>query len=162
VSAWGADARYTRLVEQHGMSLLRLAILLTGNRHDAEDAVQDALISVAGKWPAVQSVAYLRRAVSNAAIDLMRKRRDVLVAETPDVAIDDRGMFRVEDDERFFDRIRALPPGQRETIVLKYHADLDDRTIAKLQGVSVETVRSQAKRALKKLRVAARDEEVTA
>jgi RNA polymerase sigma factor (sigma-70 family) len=149
-------------VEQHGMSLLRLAILLTGNRHDGEDAVQDALISVAAKWPTVQSLAYLRRAVANAAIDLMRKRREVLTSETPDVPFEDQGMFRIEDDERFFARIGALPPGQRETIVLKYHADLDDRTIAKMQGVSIETVRSQAKRALEKLRVAARDEEVRA
>jgi len=162
MSGWGADARYTRLVEQHGMSLLRLAILLTGNRHDGEDAVQEALISVAAKWPAVQSLSYLRRAVSNAAIDLMRKRREVLTPDTPDHGFEDRGMFRVEDDERFFARIRALPPGQRETIVLKYHADLDNRTIARMQGVSVETVRSQAKRALEKLRAAARDEEVNA
>jgi hypothetical protein len=41
MATWRADARYTRLVQEHGSALLRLAVMLTGNRHDAEDAVQD-------------------------------------------------------------------------------------------------------------------------
>lgn len=152
MSSWRADARYTRLIEEHGMSLLRLGILLTGSRQDGEDAVQNALISVAAKWSAVHSLAYLRRAVANAAIDLRRKRRDILMPEIPDAGRSDVALFRLEDDEQFFALVQSLPPGQRETIVLRYHAEFDDRTIARLQRVSLETVRSQAKRGLAKLR----------
>ena len=45
MAAWGADARYTRLVSEHADRLLHLAVLMTGNRHDAEDIVQDVLSS---------------------------------------------------------------------------------------------------------------------
>jgi RNA polymerase sigma factor (sigma-70 family) len=45
-----------------------------------------------------------------------------------------------------------LPERQRETLVLRYYADLDDIQISKILGVSRETVRSQAMRGLDKLR----------
>ena len=150
--SWTADARYTRLVEQHGNGLLRLAILLTGNRHDGEDVVQDVLIRVSAKWSPAVSLGYLKRAVANASIDVHRRRRDVLFAEPPESAARDSGMFRLEDDERFFAIIQSLPAQQRATVVLKYHADLSDQMIAKMLNVSTETVRSNNKRALAKLR----------
>jgi RNA polymerase sigma factor (sigma-70 family) len=153
--AWGADARYTRLVEQHGSTLLHLALLLTGNRSDAEDAVQDALIAVAARWaiaPPASGLAYLRKAVANRAIEIMRARREHPIAEVPDRAIDDLGFLAIEQDRRFFAIVDALPEGQRATVVLRYHADLDDRQIARILGITPETVRSQAHRALAKLR----------
>lgn len=149
---WGGDARYLQLVQKHGTSLLHLAILLTGNRHDAEDVVQDALIAVAAKWPLPQTAAYLRRAVSNRAIDVIRARRESVMDELPDAARVDEGLFRFEDDEGFFARVNSLPERQRQTLILRYHADLDDRDIARMLDVTVETVRSQAHRGLAKLR----------
>ena len=150
--SWTTDARYTRLVQQHGDGLLRLAILLTGNRHDGEDVVQDVLIRVSAKWSPALSLGYLKRAVANASIDVHRRRRDVLLAEPPERAVHDSGMFRLEEDERFFAIIQSLPAQQRATVVLKYHADLSDQLIATMLNVSIETVRSNNKRALAKLR----------
>lgn len=150
--SWTTDARYTRLVEQHGNALLRLAILLTGNRHDGEDVVQDVLIRVSAKWSAALSIGYLKKAVANASMDVHRRRHDVLVAEPPESAVRDSGMFRLEEDERFFAIIQSLPSQQRATVVLKYHADLSDQMIATMLNVSIETVRSNNKRALAKLR----------
>ena len=152
MAVWGADARYTRLVEDHGTGLLHLAILLTGNRHDAEDVVQDVLISVAGAWPVARPLPYLKRAVANRAVDILRKRRDVLTDAVPETPYEDAGFLRHEDNRTFFEMLAGLPDRQRETLVLRYHADLDDATIAKVLGVSVQTVRSQAHHALTKLR----------
>lgn len=152
MATWGADARYTRLVEEHGTSLLHLAIMMTGNRHDAEDVVQDVLIKVASAWPVSQPVAYLKKSVANRAIDLIRKRHDVLTEHVPDVAYTDAGFLRHEENRQFFAMVQQLPEKQRQTIVLRYHADLDDNTIAKMLGISVATVRSQAHHALNKLR----------
>jgi len=149
---WGADARYTRLVEEHGTSLLHLAIMMTGNRHDAEDVVQDVLIKVASAWPVSQPVAYLKKSVANRAIDLIRKRHDVLTDQVPDIAYTDVGFLRHEENRQFFAMVQKLPEKQRQTIILRYHADLDDNTIAKMLGISVATVRSQAHHALNKLR----------
>ncbi len=163
MATWGADARYTRLVRDHGDGLLHLAILLTGNRHDGDDVEQDVLISVAKAWPVARPLPYLKRAVANRAVDIMRKRREVLTDAPPEVAYIDQRLLEHEDQRRFFDLVQALPPRQREVLVLRYNADLDDATIAKTLGITVSTVRSQAQQALEKLRasvgVSARKEE---
>jgi RNA polymerase sigma-70 factor (sigma-E family) len=150
--AWGADARYTTLIERHGRSLMHLAILLTGNHADAEDVVQDALIAVSESWTPSHPLSYLRTAVANKAIDLIRRRRDIPTAEIPETLVEERVFLRHEQDESFFALVRSLPEGQRSTLVLRYYADLDDRTIASVLGISRATVRSQAMRGLDKLR----------
>jgi RNA polymerase sigma-70 factor (sigma-E family) len=157
MTGWNADERFHALVAEHADTLLRIALMLTGNRHDAEDAVQDALITVAERWneAAPQSgLAYLKRAVSNRAIDLIRKRRDVITDDLPEVAVEDAGLLRTEDDRAFAARLVRLPLRQRATLVLRFQADLDDRSIAKILGCSVQTVRSQAHRGLATLRAA--------
>jgi len=152
MAAWSADARYTRLVEEQGTGLLRLAIMLLGNVHDAEDAVQDVLITAAAAWPMTKPVAYLRRAVANRCIDIARKRRDIPTDAVPETPVSDGGFLQVDEAKRFFDLIQELPPRQRQTIVLKYQFDLSDASIAKILDVSIATVRSQAQHALRKLR----------
>jgi RNA polymerase sigma factor (sigma-70 family) len=152
VAVWGGDARYLALVERHGNSLLHLAILLMGNRHDAEDVVQDVLIAVASQLPRAHTLAYLRKAVSNRGMDLLRRRREIPSDSIPDVSYDDANFFHHERQERFLELVNTLPTGQRMTLILRYYADLDDRDIASILGVTVETVRSQAHRGLAKLR----------
>lgn len=152
MTAWRADARYTRLVGEHADRLLHLAVLMTGNRHDAEDIVQDVLISVASAWPVAYPLAYLKRAVANRCIDLIRKRREVPTDDVPDSSYFDLRFFEHEELNEFFALLHELPPRQRETLVLRYQFDLSDGTIAKMLGISVATVRSQAQHALRKLR----------
>ncbi len=155
VVGWAADDHYVRLVEEHGPALLRLATLLTGNRQDAEDAVQEAFISVALAWPRVRSEtapAYLRTALVRRTIDTHRNRRETPVDAVPDRAVMDRGLLRYEDDRAFAERVRGLSPQQRAVIVLRFCADLPDAEIGRLLRCSVQTVRSQAHRALAKLR----------
>ena len=48
--------------------------------------------------------------------------------------------------------LAALPPRQRAVVVLRYWEDLSDAQVAALLGCSASTVRSQAARALAKLR----------
>ena len=153
MAAWSADARYTRLAEEQGTGLLRLAIMLLGNRHDAEDAVQDVLISAAAAWPMTKPVAYLRKSVANRCMDIVRKRRDIPTDSVPETQFSDSGFLQVEEARRFFDLIQDLPPRQRQTVVLRYQFDMSDAAIAKLLDVSVATVRSQAQHALRKLRM---------
>ncbi len=152
---WGADARLTRVVEQHGTALLRLAVLLTGNRHDGEDALQNAVVAVAQSWQRTRpraALPYLRRAVANESPRLLRGRREIATDVAPDRPFDDPRFLRYEEDQRFFALLADLPEKQRATLVLRYFADLDDRAIGELLHCSVETVRSQASRALAKLR----------
>ncbi len=119
---WGAGAQYSRLIEQHGGTLLHLAILLTGNRHDAEDIVRDAVLSVALAWPTARpksGLAYLKRAVTNRSIDVLRARREIPVEAVPEVATEDLGFLRHEEDRQFFAMVDILPLRQRATLVLR-------------------------------------------
>jgi RNA polymerase sigma factor (sigma-70 family) len=155
MSAWGADAQLTRTVEQHGTALLRLAVLLTGNRHDGEDALQNAIIAVAGSWRRTRpraALAYLRRAVANECFHVHRGRDEVIMPDVPERMFHDHAFLRYEDDQRFFALLANLPEKQRATLILRYFADLDDHVIGEILECSVETVRSQASRAIAKLR----------
>ena len=153
MTAWGADARYTRLIEEQGSMLLGLAIVLIGNRSDAEDAVQDVLISAASAWPMAKPLPYLKKAVANRCLDIVRKRHDILTDSVPEGHAPENGFLRFEERRRFFDLVQDLPARQRQTVVLRYLFDLSDHTIATMLGISVATVRSQAQHALRKLRV---------
>ena len=154
---WGADAAFTAFVGEHGSRLVRFATLLSGNAHDAEDAVQEALISVGRSWSRVRpetAAAYARTAVARKVIDAQRSRHDLLYPDVPETPVEDRDLLRFDDDRAFFARLRDLPQQQRAVLVLRYYADLDDRQIAKLLHCGMSTVRSQAARALAKLREA--------
>lgn len=151
---WPDDPGYEAFVRANGETLLRLAVLLTGNRDDAQDVLQDAVIAVAGRWPRVRAdtaLAYMRTAVSRKAIDLRRRQRSAGV-EPEEGFAEDPGFVRLEADAEFVRLLGALPDRQRAVLVLRYYADLDDTAAAKTLGCTVQTVRSQASRALAKLR----------
>lgn len=153
---WPADAAYERFIAEHGPGLLRAAVLITGNRFDAEDAFQEAVISVARKWGSIREPAaalgYLRTAVTRKALDVRRKGVPIPVGAVDERAVDEVGYLRFEGDAEFVRMLRGIPPRQRAVLVLRYYADLDDASIAHALGCSEATVRSQAFRALARLR----------
>ncbi len=152
---WPADAGYERFVTEHARTLLRLAVMLTGNRYDADDVLQDAVISVAARWHSVNpdaALGYLRTAVTRKAIDLSRRRVHGRLDDVSEQATFEVGYLRSESDAEFVRILQGLPERQRAVLVVRYWSDADDATIARTPGCSVQTVRSQASRALAKLR----------
>jgi RNA polymerase sigma factor (sigma-70 family) len=150
--SWGADAQYTRLIADRGDELLRLATMLLRDPHDAEDIVQDVLIGAARSWPIAKPMPYLKRAVSNRCLDLIRRRREMAVADVPERAYVEPGFLVHDDTREFYRLVQHLPERQRQTVILRYLADFDDATIARLLEVSIHTVRSQSRHALDALR----------
>jgi RNA polymerase sigma-70 factor (sigma-E family) len=136
--------------------LVRLAFGLTGDRWLAEDLAQTALARAYVAWRRVSRAddpdAYLRRILINTSHRRFRRRR---VAEQPgdlpDTPVDGPAEL-VGERTAVLAALRQLPPRQREVIVLRYWADLTDAQIADALGCSPGTVRSQASRALVKLR----------
>lgn len=159
MAGWSPDARYDDLIRAHGASLVRLATLLVGNAHDAEDVVQEVLIAAARSWPFDRPLAYLRRAVANRSVSLLRSRRDISSEALPEGAYEDPGLIRSDDAAQFYWMVRALPQRQRVAVVLRYHAGLDDPAIARILGISRGTVRSQVHHALATLRAQLGDRE---
>lgn len=158
-----ASPTFDDYVASRGAALLRLAFMLTGDRHLAEDLTQDTLVRVYGRWSRVAGMeqidAYVRRVLVNAHVSWRRRRssREVPLAEPADVvhpaAADgsDSSDSTAERDQAW--RLLAtLPPKQRAVLVLRYYEDLSDREVAEVLGCSAGTVRSQASRGLATLR----------
>jgi RNA polymerase sigma-70 factor (sigma-E family) len=144
-------------------ALLRFAHALTGDPHTAADLVQDALERTGIRWSRLDRQgnpeAYVRRAILNGRTSRWRKlRRETLVDTLPDrtISLDPPGH-----DETLWRLLCTLPQRQRAVIVLRYYEDMSEDQIAATLGCAPGTVKSQASKALAKLRAAMPAEETT-
>jgi len=129
-------------------ALTRVAVVLLGSRHEAEEVVQDAFVALRPRWDAVDNPGgYLRRSVVHGAYARLR-RRDVAARHAPDPPPPDQPDQLVE----LRDVVLALPWKQRTAIVLRYVADLPDDEIAAVLGCRRSTVRSLVARGLATIR----------
>src|SRR5688572_14629267 len=155
-------AEFDEWVAARGPGLLRLAYVLTGNRADAEDAVQDALARALPRWDHIRSVgdpdAYVRRMVVNAHTSWWRRfrRRETPVPETFGSASSATG---TEERDRVWRACLALPEPQRVAVVLRYYEQLEYAEIAALTGVAEGSVRARVSRGLAALRATLGEEE---
>ena len=138
--------------------LLRLALMLSGSRHNAEDLVQSVLARAHRQWERIGGLehpeAYLRTMVVNEYLGWRRllKNREVPLAEPIERPADfDLGARQAQRDATWR-LLTRLPRKQRTVLVLRYYEDLADSDIAEILGVSPATVRSNAARALATLR----------
>ncbi|MFG3710598.1 SigE family RNA polymerase sigma factor [Micromonospora sp. NPDC047730] len=144
---------YVTFVECHQHRLLRAAYLVCGNRHQAEDLLQDALLKLALRWPTVRHgdpAAYVRAILYRDAVSWWRRRRrEWLSAYPPERAAQEGdGALRLA----LRDALDHLPPRQRAVLVLRYFEDLTEAATAEALGVTVGTVKSQCHAALRRLR----------
>jgi RNA polymerase sigma-70 factor (sigma-E family) len=151
------SVEFEEYVATRSRALLRSAVLMTGDRRQAEDLLQSALLKTWRSWPRVQRAddpdAYVRRILLN---DYLKGRDRKWHGETPspldDQPLDDRWLGSVEDRAVLSDALAQLPPGQRAVLVLRYFDDLTEGQTANALECSVGTVKSQSHRALARLR----------
>jgi RNA polymerase sigma-70 factor (sigma-E family) len=156
------DSLFADFVRMRGQALYRYGYLLTGNHHDADDLVQDALIKLRSHWSQVSRkddpTGYVRTTMARAHVSVWRRRRrEVLTALPLDHAVDDPGIDRAEHTGRagrIWVALAQLPPRQRTVLVLRYYEHLTDAEIAASLNVRPVTVRSNVSRGLEKLRAA--------
>jgi RNA polymerase sigma-70 factor (sigma-E family) len=144
-------------VGARAQALLRYGYVLSGNPHDAADLLQEALIRVRAAWPRIRNKrdpeGYARTTMARLHISIWRRRRrERLVGAVPDRHYVDAAFAEAEGDAGLWDALRALPRRQRAVLVLRYYESLSDTEIGQVLGISRGTVRSQASRALDKLR----------
>ena len=152
------EQAFSRWAGERQLALLRTAVLLTGDRHRAEDLVQEALTQVALRWRRLRDgnpEAYARQVIVRGNISWWRKHRHEVVLEVYDDAWSTTADTIGAERRIVLDRaLAALTPRQRATVVLRYYDDLSERETAEALGVTVGTVKSQAHLALRRLREA--------
>src|SRR5690349_248554 len=154
-------ASFDDFVTGRSTGLLRTAYLLTHDRALAEDLVQTALSKAWFAWGRIEGrpEAYVRRIMVNTYSSWWRRRWN---GEEATADLPERGAgqgFRPGEDVRVDDRtdlwraLARLPRRQRAVVVLRFYEDLSEAETADIMQCSVGTVKSQASRALAKLRV---------
>ncbi len=145
-------AQFDAFVRARLPELVRFGRALTGSTEAAQDLVQDALERTLLAWNRLETPdnpeGYVRRIMVNRNISLWRK----FGREHPTDEVVDRGVEDSPFDDDLWQAIRRLPPRQRAVIALRYYEDLSEADIAHTLGCSVGTVKSQASKALAKLR----------
>lgn len=137
----------------------RAAFRLLGDRHEAEEAGQEALVRAYLRWARVEpyAEAWVARVAANLALDRHRRRararrhRFEVVTEAADAS--EPLVARSE----LVAGLRALPRRQREVVVLRYLADVPEAAVAELLGCSTGTVKQHAHRGLSALRLSIPD-----
>lgn len=151
-----ARQQFTEFVIARTPSLMRLAYLLTGDRHGAEDLLQSALTKSAGRWRHIRDSpeAYVRKVMYHEQVGRWRSPRwgREKIRPTPPEAPEGDHSDQVDLRLSLEHALKALGPRQRAAIVLRYFEDLPEAQVAALMGCSVGTVRSQTHRALARLR----------
>jgi RNA polymerase sigma-70 factor (sigma-E family) len=148
---------FEEFVDARADALMRYAYVLTGDPHDAADLLQESLVRVRGAWHGIvnkrEPEGYVRTTMARLHISVWRfRRRERLMAEPPDRGYHDDALERAEGDDGLWKILDGLPRRQRAVLVLRYYESLSDTEIAEVLGISRGTVRSQASRALDKLR----------
>ncbi|NGN65479.1 SigE family RNA polymerase sigma factor [Streptomyces sp. A7024] len=151
---------FREFVDARWSALLRLANLLTGgDRHEAEDLVQSALMKALGRWRHVENPeAYVRKVMYRQQISRWRLRRPhrepTFAAPPRDAGVAD-GTGAADLRITVRQALARLTARQRTVLVLRYFEDLSESEVAAVLGCSIGTVRSTTHRSLARLRAQA-------
>jgi RNA polymerase sigma-70 factor (sigma-E family) len=148
-----AEQQVTALYQAHALSLARLALIMLGDPHAAQDVVQDAFLGLYRRWHKLASAdaapAYLRTSVLNSCRTALKRRsRPVPHAAGGPLESAEAAMMHSEEQRALLAAIRRLPARQREALVLRYYLDMTEEQAARAMGVSRGTVKSATSRAV--------------
>ena len=152
----GRDELVAALFDEHYPGLCRLATLLLGDATAAEEVVQEAFLRTYSGWRRIRrpdrAQWYLRAAVVNQCRSRNRRRISEHRGNRTVWAAEDR-VAPGWDSERageamvVLQAVDALPPRQREAVILRYYRDLSEADVAAALGCSIGTVKSQLSKA---------------
>jgi RNA polymerase sigma factor (sigma-70 family) len=148
--------RFEEFFELEHERLLRALYLVTGNRAEAEDIMQEAFVKVLERWDAVRWMdnpsGYLYRTAMNTFRTRYRRGLTAL-RRLVSLAPRERDLFQdveVRDDIRR--SLSALTPRQRAAVVLTDLLGYSSDEAAELMGIKAPTVRVLASQARARLR----------
>ncbi|MEV8098296.1 SigE family RNA polymerase sigma factor [Kitasatospora sp. NPDC085879] len=145
------------LVQVRGSALKRYGYLLCGDRTEADDLVQDALVRVFARprrgWSVESAEPYVRRVMLNRYLD-QHRRRARWTSLLPRLATPaSTGDFTAASGHRMdvVGALDTLSPRQRACVVLRFYEDLSVAEVAARLGCSAGTVKRHLSEAVARL-----------
>ena len=135
--------------------LYRMAFLLSGDSHRAEDLVQQTFERTWRSWRSARRgdpLVWSRRVLANLRIDTWRRTRREVLTETDPESPTGGGEGVVDGRDAVVRALLTLPVKQRRIVVLRHLLELSEAEVAAELGVSIGTVKSTSSRALARLR----------
>ncbi len=137
-TAMTPSTEFADLYERHYAAVYRTALRVTGNPPDAEDVLQTVFLRVLNQGGHLNSAhapeAYFRRAATNAALDLLRKKithRETLLDEASSIySRDDTAFLK----ERLRDALAAIDETDAAIFLLRYVEGLSNGELAEMFG----------------------------
>ncbi|RZU49169.1 RNA polymerase sigma-70 factor (sigma-E family) [Krasilnikovia cinnamomea] len=152
------DDEFVEFATASSARLQHVAFLLTGDRHEAEDAAQAALVRTYAAWSRVRrrdAYAYARTVLANLVTDRWRRPlREYATEQVPEGPVPRDLADDVTRRRWLFGALDVLSPRERAVIVLRHYVDLSEAEVARELSLSLGTVKSLNSRGLAKLRVA--------
>jgi RNA polymerase sigma-70 factor (ECF subfamily) len=143
---------FVDLVTRYRGPAWAVCLRITGNPHDAEDALQEALTAAWRNLDRFRGDArfgtWLHRIAANAALAVVRRRRDLPTDDDAFERAAPGDAFAARDEsDRIQTALRRIPEDFRVALVLREYGDLTYEEIAAHQGIPVQTVKSRLNRA---------------
>ncbi len=158
----GSKEALQQIYEKYLNFLLTLAMALLNDAGSSEDVVHDVFVSFAKSAKNFKLTgnlkSYLATCVINRARDRIRANQlqQLRLDESDSISSNSKGpeqsVICSEEAKRLNQAIAQLPDRQREVIALRLKGEMKFREIAKLQGVSVNTILGRYRYGLNKLR----------
>lgn len=140
---------------QEAPRLRRLAIMLTGDADRGADLAQDALVKVYVTWTRIRNddpAPYAKKVLVNLCRSSYRRRMlELRKMPAPPLDVVDQG-GRVDDALRVATALSVLSPIRRAVVLLRFYEDMSEPDIARALDRPLNTVKSDLRRALEKLR----------
>lgn len=156
-SKQGDAHAFSQLYSAYATELFRFAVYMTGNKEDAEDAVQEALLSA---WRNIHTLndtslfkVWIFKILSNRCkTDLMKKNKhpDILPVEEYDFFTEGDGFSF--DGAEVKEALSCLTPPDGQIVLLSVIGGFKSRELSQLFNMPAATVRSRQKRALEKMK----------
>ena len=156
---------FSAFYEAEYRAMVRLAVALVGRRDVAEELVQDAFVTLHGRWEQVSKYespeGWLRRVVINRSMSTLRRRAVEVRLLGRLSRLRERHAEVPEVEGEIWQTVAALPKRQAQVIALMFVDDLSVSEIAAVLECEENTVRTHLRRARQSLaaRLGMEDEE---
>ena len=153
-----SQMKFEYIFNSYAKQMIYVANRILGNRQDAEDATQEALLRIAANIKSVDTTdesrakSYVLTAAKNAAKDILKARsaraKTVDIESAYEIYEEDSSLGVIENAgyEEILDCIRELDPIYRDVLYYHLAEEMSGKEIASLLGRKYGTVKMQIKR----------------